>query len=206
VPYPTGHRDRMRERIVRGARILFNRHGFDEVSIDAVMSQAGLTRGVFYSYFKSKSELYAEAISHALREPPVTRWPEVSVDFAAVDAARQVILAYLSEQYFEDIDGSCPMVALPSYVAHQDPVVKRALETVFSGMVGLFNNSLRSLGRDDPDLPLALAGMCIGTMVVARSLENRRLADSLRAAAIRVGLRLGGWHTAQKRRAWRARA
>jgi len=197
MPYPAGHRDRMRERIIRGARELFNRRGFDEVSIDDVMSRAGLTRGVFYSYFKSKSELYAEAITQALREPPVTRWPEIRVDFTAVDAARQVIQAYLSEQHFEDIDGSCPLVALPSYVAKRDPMVKRAFESVFTSMVGLFEQSLRQEGKRDRDLAMVIAGICVGGMAVARSVENRKLADALREASTRVALRLGGW---QKRR------
>src|SRR5262245_50388689 len=203
MPYPSGHRDRTRERIIRSARTLFNRHGFSEVSIEAVMAGAGLTRGGFYSYFESKSELYAEAITHALREPPVTRWPEIRVDFTAVDAARQVIQAYLSEQHFEDIDGSCPLVALPSYIARRDPTVKRAFEAGFTGMVGLFEQSLRQEGKPDRDLAMVIAGICVGGMVVARSVENRELADALREAATRVALRLGGW---QKRRQHRRHA
>jgi len=200
MPYPAGHREKTRERIVRGARTLFNRHGFDEVSIEDVMSRAGLTRGVFYSYFKSKSQLYAEAITQALREPPVTRWPEIRVDFTAVDAARQVIQAYLSEQHYEDIDGSCPLVALPSYVSRSDPTVKRAFESVFLGMVGLFEQSLQQEKRPDRDLALVTAGLCVGGMVVARSLEDRELADDLREAATRVALRLCGWQQERRRR------
>ena len=194
MPYPSGHRDRTREPIVRSARTLFNRHGFSEVSIEDVMAHAGLTRGGFYSYFEAKSDLYAEAIMHALREPPAARWPGVHVDFAAVDAARQVIHAYLSREHFDDVDGSCPLVALPSDVSRSDATVKRAFETVFKGMVGLFEHSLREGDERDQDLALAIASICVGGMVVARSLETRDLANALRDAAKRVALRLGGWH------------
>jgi len=62
MPYPGGHRERVRNRIVESARRLFNRHGFDGVSVGRIMADAGLTRGGFYSYFKSKSELYAEVL------------------------------------------------------------------------------------------------------------------------------------------------
>jgi AcrR family transcriptional regulator len=41
--------------------------------------------------------------------------------------------------------------------------------------------------------PLAIAGLCVGAMVVARSLENRELADSLRGAARNAALELGAW-------------
>ena len=55
MAYPKGHRDRTRVQIIDSARRLFNRKGFENVSIDAIMADAGLTRGAFYSYFRSKS-------------------------------------------------------------------------------------------------------------------------------------------------------
>src|SRR6516162_10727326 len=57
------HREQVRQRIIQSALLLFNRHGFTAASIDDIMAGAGMTRGGFYSYFQSKSELYAEAIS-----------------------------------------------------------------------------------------------------------------------------------------------
>ncbi len=65
MPYPAGHRDRVRKKIVESARRLFNRHGFENVSVDSIMAQAGLTRGGFYSYFDSKSDLYADSLGDA---------------------------------------------------------------------------------------------------------------------------------------------
>ena len=41
------HRQQTRKKIVESARRLFNRHGFDAVSIDGIMAGAGLTRGAF---------------------------------------------------------------------------------------------------------------------------------------------------------------
>src|SRR5262249_51732816 len=138
MPYRPEHRQTTRSRIIRSARLLFNRHGFDGASIDDIMRHAGLTRGGFYSYFRTKSDLYAEAVALALAEPPSRRWKGISVDFGAVDAARQVIRGYLSRQHFEDIDGSCPLVALPSDVSRSKPIVKRTYEMVFKAMVDLF--------------------------------------------------------------------
>jgi Bacterial regulatory proteins, tetR family len=58
-------------KIVLSARRLFNRYGFDAVSIDDVMADAGLTRGSFYSYFENKGALYAEAVTHKLWHNPL---------------------------------------------------------------------------------------------------------------------------------------
>ena len=63
MPYPPEHKVQTRARIVESARRLFNRHGFEQVTIDQIMASAGLTRGAFYHHFDSKDELYAAAVA-----------------------------------------------------------------------------------------------------------------------------------------------
>jgi TetR/AcrR family transcriptional regulator, transcriptional repressor for nem operon len=41
-------------------------HGFDGVGIDAIVSEAGLTPGAFYTHFESKAALFAEVVEQAL--------------------------------------------------------------------------------------------------------------------------------------------
>jgi hypothetical protein len=125
---------------------------------------------------------------------PWSRWDGVSVDFAARDAAKQVVDAYLSRAHFGDVEGSCPMVTLPGDVARSGKAVRRAFEHVFRSMAGLFEASLKRNGRADRQRALAIAGICVGAMVVARSVESAELADAIRAAARRAALRLGGWN------------
>lgn len=112
MPYPVGHRSEVRKKIVESARRLFNRHGFDNISVDQIMSGAGLTRGGFYSYFESKGDLYAEVLGCFFTDPEWRNcWEGVDVDLTAGDAGPQVVRAYLSRQHFEDVENSCPMVA-----------------------------------------------------------------------------------------------
>ena len=87
MPYPAEHRRLTKQKIVRSARRLFNRRGFDTVSIDDVMADAGLTRGSFYSYFESKGDLYAEAVTQILDEKQLLSSDGVSIDPRAVDSA-----------------------------------------------------------------------------------------------------------------------
>ena len=63
MPYSPEHAVQTRGRIVESARRLFNRHGFEQVTIDQIMAAAGLTRGAFYHHFQSKNELYAAAVA-----------------------------------------------------------------------------------------------------------------------------------------------
>ncbi|MBV9287653.1 MAG: TetR/AcrR family transcriptional regulator [Hyphomicrobiales bacterium] len=194
MPYPPEHRKATRARIVQSAQALFNRRGFASVSIDEVMARAGLTRGGFYNHFRTKSELYAEAVALALAVTPWARWDGMTVDFAARDAARQVVNAYLSREHFDDVKGSCPMVTLPGDVARSDKVVRRSFEGVFKSMAGLFEESLKREGQADRPRALAIPGICVGGMVVARSVESAELADAIRAAARNTALQLGGWN------------
>ena len=55
-----------RQKIVETAARLFRERGFDRVGVDAIMEGAGLTHGGFYGHFKSKDDLAAEAVTHAL--------------------------------------------------------------------------------------------------------------------------------------------
>ena len=115
MPYPTGHRAAVKKNIVESARKLFNRHGFERVSIGQIMAGAGLTHGGFYTYFKGKSDLYAEVLGCFFTDPEWKNcWKGVHVDLSSTDVGPQVVRAYLSRQHLENVENSCPMTALPT--------------------------------------------------------------------------------------------
>src|SRR5271163_3668986 len=148
MPYPSGHRKEVRKKIVDSARRLFNRFGFENVSIAQIMAGAGLTHGGFYSYFKSKSDLYAEVLSCFFTDPDwKSCWEGIEVDLLSPDVGSQVVRAYLSRQHFEDVANSCPMVALPTDVSRSGASAKRAFETVFQAMVSVLERSSAQNGH-----------------------------------------------------------
>jgi DNA-binding transcriptional regulator YbjK len=107
MPYAAGHRTEVKGKIIQSARRLFNRDGFDNVSIAQIMAGAGLTHGGFYSYFKSKSELYTEVLGCFFTDPNwKSCWEGVEVDLSSANLGPQVVRAYLSRQHFEDVENS----------------------------------------------------------------------------------------------------
>lgn len=191
--YPPGHRDATKAAVVRAARRLFNRFGFDAVSVDQIMAEAGLTRGGFYRHFDSKSELYAEVLKCFFTDPGwETNWDGIEIDRAAAEVGPQIVRAYLSRQHFENVEDSCPMVALPSDVARSDASAKRAFEQVFKAMVDFLERDSCGANRDRA-VAQAIAALCVGGMVIARASNDRDFAEELREACLRVALRLGGW-------------
>ncbi|HEY4950590.1 MAG TPA: TetR/AcrR family transcriptional regulator [Candidatus Acidoferrales bacterium] len=199
MPYPAGHRTAVKKRIIDSARRLFNLRGFESVSLQQIMAGAGLTHGGFYSYFRSKSDLYAAVLGCFFTDPEwKSCWEGVRVDLSSTDVGPQVVRAYLSRQHFEDVENSCPMVALPTDVARSGKSAKIAFETVFKAMVSVLERSLVQNGRRRRMTAESIAALCIGGMVVARTLDGRGLADELRASCTRMALNLGGWDKKRK--------
>ncbi len=203
MPYPAEHKQETRTRILDSARKLFNRNGLTEISIDEIMAGAGLTRGGFYSYFSSKEELYAEAITHFLHCRPAPGWQhmDLSAPPEGRRLARLILDAYLSREHLRDMEGSCPMIGLATDVARGGAAAKAAYRQVLGMMVAIF---AENLGEDalapgnhppgqDRERALAVAALCVGGMVLARAVDDAGTADELRAAAHRYASALAGW-------------
>jgi AcrR family transcriptional regulator len=189
MPYPLNHGRETRARIVTSARKLFNRLGFDGVTIGDIMKDAGLTHGGFYRHFESKSDLYAEVLDCFFTDPEWScGWKGIEEFDETAEMAPQIIRAYLSNAHFDDIENACPMVALPSDVARASDNAKRAYRAAFEGMVAILEQ-----GASSRDSALVIAALCVGGMVIARASDDRTLGDELRRAAMAVALRLGGW-------------
>lgn len=190
MPYTQEHKARTRERIVESACRLFNLRGFEGVSIDEVMAEAGLTRGGFYNHFSAKEDLYAEVVTRALKE----RRPDCEAVLGArpnVNPAHAFIRAYLSREQQERREGSCPLVALPSDVARGGESVKRAYRQLLEYMIANLEK-----GMSVPEArrrAMAVAALCIGGMVVARAVDEPDLGHEIRRAARDLALSLTGW-------------
>src|ERR1039458_3694871 len=84
---------------------------------------------------------------------------------------------HLSRQHFEDVENSCPMVALPTDVARSGASARRAFETVFKAMVSVLERSLIQNGRQPRTTAQGIAALSIGGMIVARTMGDQALAE-----------------------------
>jgi AcrR family transcriptional regulator len=191
MPYTKEHKQRTREKIVDTARRLFNRHGFNGVSIDEIMADAGLTRGGFYNHFSTKEELYAEVVQQVLscREGEGASYADGTQPRSS---GGEFIAAYLSQAHFADRDNGCPLMALPSDVARGGEPVRRAYRQVLEYMIEHLQDGVP--GSKARQRAMAVAALCIGGMAVARAIDDVRLAHEIREAAKAMALSLGGWN------------
>jgi AcrR family transcriptional regulator len=183
MPYSAKHKQDTRQRILESARRLFNSKGFAEVSIGEIMENAGLTHGGFYRHFNDKSELYAEAVQWFLCEEAPKPWQRPRRGSTGKSRAQRIVDAYFSLDHFGDRESCCPLIGLPSDVSRSSDAVKAAYQDVLEKLLGLLQADLA--GSDARERALSLVALCVGGMVVARSVEDPALAHDLRRAAYR---------------------
>jgi AcrR family transcriptional regulator len=191
MPYRPEHAARTRTRIVESARRLFNRHGFEQVTIDQIMADAGLTRGAFYHHFPSKSELYAAAVaSFATCNPFAIRTASAAARLRDPRAlARMLVELYLSDETLDDIDRHCPLYALPSDVARAGLEPQEAYTGLIRSMRLVYQSALKG-SRDAARRAETIVALCVGGMVLARTTNDPGLRKSLRASARHQALAL----------------
>ena len=60
--------DTTKQRILEAAKTLLSSHGYESTTIDDIITAAGVTKGAFYHYFKSKEHLCEVIIEQAHSE------------------------------------------------------------------------------------------------------------------------------------------
>jgi AcrR family transcriptional regulator len=191
MPYTPEHKARTRAKIVESARVLFNRRGFEQVSIDQIMQSAGLTRGGFYHHFESKDALYAEAVRSFATCNPFSKRQELKRTVSDPRTlARRLVNLYLSDEVLDDVDQQCPLYALPSDVARAGLAPRAAYTEIIQGLMRIYRRAFADDDRDGERKAQLIVSLCVGGMVLARTTDDPKLRNSLRAVSRKEALAL----------------
>jgi len=191
MPYSPEHRQATRQKIIAAARRLFNGQGFSRVTIDRIMTEAELTRGGFYHHFDSKEALLAEVIATYTTCNPVA--VEAAKDRArysdARALARLLVYLYLSDRVCDTIDLHCPLYALPSDALHAGGLSREIYTGLMQGIIDVLRAALVAHADADKRAQ-AILSLCVGGMVLARTVADTDLNRGLRASAHAEAVRL----------------
>ncbi|QID32770.1 TetR/AcrR family transcriptional regulator [Pampinifervens florentissimum] len=88
-----------RERILKSAKELFSQKGYNHTTVDDIVKHAGLSKGAFYFYFKSKDQLMEELVNTMAEKTKsiMKGWLEKGV--SAEESIRGHIRDFLVECY-----------------------------------------------------------------------------------------------------------
>jgi len=179
MPYSKHHKQQSKERILDSAVDLFCRKGFDNVSIDDLMEEAELTRGAFYAHFSSKGDVYMQSITQASKNTDLIK--EIPDGMKSKPLLEYFINGYLSERHVDQEISPCPMAFLVNDVANRDPKVKKTYGNVFEGFVKMIEENLSESKstNENEQLAYAISALAIGTVAIARSIEDKTLQKRL---------------------------
>lgn len=170
--YRAEHKQETRQRIVRTASRHFRSRGGEGITIAGLMRDLRLTHGGFYRHFRSKQDLYAEAIAAALRESEerLSRAAEAAPQGREL---RTLIEVYLSQEHCRDSAQGCLYAALASEIARRPRAVRQAFEAALAEHM---QHMARFLPGDSPEerernSVLLFSGMA-GALNVARAVSD----------------------------------
>jgi AcrR family transcriptional regulator len=185
--YEKGHKDTTRQRIIDVAAKQFRENGVAAVGLAGIMSDAGLTNGAFYSHFESKEDLVQTVLAHALgrREATLLAASEANVGLEAT------IRDYLSSRHRDRPGGGCPTAALVAEVARHPKATRDAFTDKVSTFIPLIASQIRagsaSARRRNA---VAIYGMMVGTLQLARAVNDKELSDEILESGVTAALAL----------------
>lgn len=172
--YPDGHKESVRARIVRAASKALRRDGVAGVGIPALMREAGLTHGGFYSHFESRDELVAEAVRAA---------GAATAEGAFGDAfdLGESLSRYLSASHVARPEEGCVVAALGAEAPRQSAIVRHAFADVARGLLRLVEKKLHPSARAGAfsDDALRLTATMVGAVVLSRLVDDPKLSERI---------------------------
>jgi TetR/AcrR family transcriptional repressor of nem operon len=125
--YSLEHKAQNHENILSVAARSFRERGGDSSGIGTVMKKVGLTKGGFYRHFKSKDDLFVEAVARALEETG-RGMVEVAKSAPEGQALRAIIERYLSVGHANSPGSGCVRAALGPELARKPLSVRKRIE------------------------------------------------------------------------------
>jgi TetR/AcrR family transcriptional regulator, transcriptional repressor for nem operon len=187
--YEKGHKDATRQRIIDTASRHFRENGVAAVGIAGIMSGAGLTNGAFYAHFKSKEDLVESVLTNALRR----REERLRTASETDEGLEAVIREYLAPSHRDRPSDGCPTAALVAEVARHPKATREAFTEKVSTFIELITTQIREGSVDERRRrAIAIYGMMVGTLQIARAVNDRRLSDEILEGGVSAALALAG--------------
>jgi TetR/AcrR family transcriptional repressor of nem operon len=183
-PPAPSRKEATHERIVETAARAIRRSGYGGTGVADIMKEAGLTHGGFYAHFDSREAMLAEAADRAGANG-MDVMARVAATAPPKKALEAMLRAYLSKEHVEAMESGCAVAALGSEMPRQGPKVRRAATRRIKEMIDLVARQSPDWGQPGAhERALVTVATAVGTLVLARAVDDPKLSDALREAAL----------------------
>jgi AcrR family transcriptional regulator len=172
------------DRIVETAARAIRRGGYGGAGVAEIMKEAGLTHGGFYAHFESREGMLAEAADRAGADG-IARLARAAGVAPPEKALEAMLRTYLSKEHVEGPETGCAVAALGSEIPRQAPKVRRAATRRIKEMIDLVARQSPDWGQPGAhERALVTMSTALGALVLARAVDDPKLSNALREAAL----------------------
>jgi TetR/AcrR family transcriptional repressor of nem operon len=181
--YEKGHKDTTHDHILEVAARRFRKDGIAASGLAGIMSEAGLTNGAFYAHFSSKSEMVEKCIERATDD----QWQQFEKEIAS-GRLLDLIRAYLSQEHRDHPDSGCPSAALLPEISRQEPATRHVYTESVKRLLNAVEPQLSNMpkGPKAREIAIGTMGLLIGTLQLARAVDDPSLSEEILAAGTHV--------------------
>ncbi|MCM3172030.1 MULTISPECIES: TetR/AcrR family transcriptional regulator [Paenibacillus] len=174
MPYPEGHKLKVRKHIISSAAKAFRTNGVRNISLPYIMKGAGLTHGGFYSHFENKEQLVIEACKFAISDT-IDMLQKVADKNKDKPAIQAIIEFYLSPLHRDQTEIGCILPALSGEIAQLSEEVRQA----YTQELQRFMDFITEVAGFDASTGYALVNIMVGTLALARAVNDSTFSDQL---------------------------
>lgn len=205
-----GRTSETRERLLEAGCELFHRRGYQSVGVQELCDRAGVKKGSFYHFFRSKKELALATIER--------RWEEVRANDFEPAFRDDLPPLQRIQRFFAALSGDlgrartqngslcgCPFSNLALEMSAQDETLREKLQGVFAEKTRFFETAIReAMARGDISLSdprsaaESLVAFSSGIALLAKTQNDVGVAERLSARALAFVSREVGLESASR--------
>jgi TetR/AcrR family transcriptional regulator, transcriptional repressor for nem operon len=187
--YEKGRKETTRQHIVDVASRRFREGGVAAVGIAGIMSDAGLTNGAFYVHFDSKEDLVRAVFTDALER----RDRGLQGNLERNESLEETIRDYLSVRHRDHAGSGCTTAAMVAEIARHPEETQDVFTASVERIVLLIADRLRNGSMAERRRKaIAIYGMMVGSLQMARAVNNTKLSGEILENALEGALALAG--------------
>lgn len=183
--YSPLHKADVRQRIIRTASYRFRSEGMDAVGIANLMADLGLTHGGFYSHFRDKEALVAEACRHGFDELQ-QRLAGVLDAVPAEQRLAALVQHYLSLAHRDRPDDGCVAAALGGEMARRDQPSRQAFTAGIEAQLALLQECAPPGEEGSAPTPCVALALMVGALLLSRAVSDPALSQRFLEEATRA--------------------
>jgi TetR/AcrR family transcriptional repressor of nem operon len=181
-----------RDKIISESLKLFSLKGYNNTSINDILSAVKMSKGGFYNHFKSKEELFTAVLSEARRVWRIQNLADVDKVVRQIDKVKKILVNY-RDRYLKDavhFPGGCVFITLSVELDDQLPHLSSHLSDGFRRTKALIKKYLdwaKEKGEIRSDVSTAnvseilFSGILGASVVYGMDKSDRQLDKNIKA-------------------------